>query len=64
MRMSAAFGAAGEVVLIGAAQLCALYALALSRQALSTWTLDGDDCALAGLALLAGSEQQITHYVH
>jgi len=64
LRMSAAFDASGEVVLIGTAQLCALYALALSRQALGAWTLDGDDCALAGLALLAGSERQVTQYAH
>jgi 2-dehydro-3-deoxygalactonokinase len=64
MRMSAAFDAAGEVVLIGAAELCALYALALSRHGLAARTLDGDDCALAGLALLAGSERQVTQYVH
>jgi 2-dehydro-3-deoxygalactonokinase len=64
LRMSAAFGAAGEVVLIGAAELCALYARALSRQALVAWTLDGDDCALAGLALLAGSERRVTPHAH
>ena len=64
VRMSAAFGATGESVLIGSADLCTLYAKALCRLEISTRTLDGDECAVAGLSLLAGRAMKEKVDVH
>ncbi len=42
----------GAVTIIGEAKLAARYALALARSGVETTTLDGEDCAIAGLKLL------------
>ncbi len=43
-----------EVMLVGSATLCGLYARALAKQGLKATTLAAKDCTIAGLAIAAG----------